>query len=74
MGFAGSWNEFWISRFSQCRFETIGPALRNVNVEGHQFRGTAYDKTHASGFDAMVSTFTPVLSSSSVRLFACSPA
>jgi hypothetical protein len=62
MGFAGSWNEFWISRFSQCRFESIGPALRNVGVEGRQFRGTAYDKAHASGFDAMVSAFPPVLS------------
>jgi hypothetical protein len=34
MGCVGSWSELWISKFSQYRFERIGPALRNVGVEG----------------------------------------
>jgi hypothetical protein len=43
MGFAGSWNELWISKFSPCRFESIAPVLPNVGVKGRQFGGTTYE-------------------------------
>jgi hypothetical protein len=33
MGFAGSWNEFWILKFSPCRFERIAAALRKVGLK-----------------------------------------
>jgi hypothetical protein len=39
-GIFRSWNEFWISKFSPFRFESIVPAPRNVGVKGRHFGGT----------------------------------
>jgi hypothetical protein len=57
MGFVGSWNELWISKFGRRRFESIAPPLRNVGVEARQFGGTTYDKAPALSFDVMISAF-----------------
>ena len=62
MGFAGSWNELWISKFSPRRFESIAPVLPNVGVKGRQFGGTAYDKAPALGLRRHGISFPPVLS------------
>jgi hypothetical protein len=51
------WTEYWTSKFSPCRFESIAPPLHNVGVEVAKFGGTAYDKAPAFAFDAMVSAF-----------------
>ena len=57
MAFVGNWTELWISKFSPCRFESIAPARRNVDVDVAKFGGTAYDKAPTFAFDALVSAF-----------------
>jgi hypothetical protein len=57
MGFAGSWNEFWISKFSPCHFERIAAALRKVGFKGRKFGGTACEKAPALGYGI---SFPPV--------------
>ena len=67
MELAGSWNEFWISEFSPCRFEGSCSAARGL-VKGRQFGGSACEKAPALGPRRYGISFPPVSNSRRVTI------